>query len=266
VAVSGNEGPAAARLVPSDTSPLRNAEFSVLRPGQLLPANSAIVSTHHRAQASVAPGGRLVVFRDGRLLWASPSAGPGARLLLTRGGDLVLTRAGVVRWQSASHFPGQTRLALTDSGALQVISATGTVWTSAERNRCAGSAAGGHRVSVDLSEQHAWFCNGRQQILSVPITSGATAVGAGTPPGSWRIQAKQRNRYLRPLGGGVFFVHYWMPYNGPYGLHDSPWQRFPYGGARYRTNGSHGCIHVPHAAIAFLYGWAHIGTPITIRR
>jgi lipoprotein-anchoring transpeptidase ErfK/SrfK len=61
-------------------------------------------------------------------------------------------------------------------------------------------------------------------------------------------------------------VKYWIPFQGPlFGFHDSPWQRFPYGGPEYRTQGSHGCIHVPLSAIRFLYRWASVGTPVRIR-
>jgi lipoprotein-anchoring transpeptidase ErfK/SrfK len=96
------------------------------------------------------------------------------------------------------------------------------------------------------------------------VTSGATAVGDGTPTGSWTIYAKVRDTHLYPAGGGVYYVHYWMPYSGPYGLHDAPWQTFAYGSALYRTQGSHGCIHLPEATMKWFYAWAPVGTRVTV--
>lgn len=101
-------------------------------------------------------------------------------------------------------------------------------------------------------------------MLTTRITSGATALGDGTPTGTWRLQAKQRDTYLYPAAGGKYYVHYWMPYDGAYGMHDSSWQKFAYGSSEYRTQGSHGCVHLPRAAIAFMFGWAPIGTTVTI--
>ena len=34
----------------------------------------------------------------------------------------------------------------------------------------------------------------------------------------------------------------------------------------YRTEGSHGCVHMPLAAMKFLYDWAAVGTTVDIRR
>lgn len=77
---------------------------------------------------------------------------------------------------------------------------------------------------------------------------------------------KQRDTTLYPAAGGAYPVHYWMPYSGPYGLHDSPWQTFPYGSSKYRAHGSHGCVHVPAAAMRFLFHWAPVGTTVLVRR
>ena len=45
-------------------------------------------------------------------------------------------------------------------------------------------------------------------------------------------------------------MKYWIPFDAPlFGFHDSSWQKMPYGSQKYRTKGSHGCIHMPLAAI-----------------
>ncbi|MEO9109289.1 MAG: L,D-transpeptidase, partial [Jatrophihabitantaceae bacterium] len=69
------------------------------------------------------------------------------------------------------------------------------------------------------------------------------------------------------LNTGVQYdVKYWVPFDSPlYGFHDSSWQSFPYGSEKYRTDGSHGCIHLPLAGMKFLYDWAHVGAAVDIR-
>jgi lipoprotein-anchoring transpeptidase ErfK/SrfK len=138
------------------------------------------------------------------------------------------------------------------------------VWTDRIRNRCSGRNPD-KRVLIDISTQFARLCRGDVQVLTTPITSGASAYGNGTPTGTWRVQAKQRERYLYPAAGGAYYVHYWIPYDGDYGMHDSSWQHFPYGSRQYRTRGSHGCVHFPLTAIRWMYGWLRVGTLVRIQ-
>ena len=56
-----------------------------------------------------------------------------------------------------------------------------------------------------------------------------------------------------------------MPFNGDFGFHDAPWQTMPYGAAGYTDNGSHGCVHLPAEAMAWLFNWAAVGATVTIR-
>ncbi len=72
------------------------------------------------------------------------------------------------------------------------------------------------------------------------------------------------DRWLTPLDGGSYHVAYWVPYDGPYGFHDSSWQKFAYGSPKYRTDGSHGCVHLPMSAMKWFYKWADVGTAVTI--
>lgn len=119
-------------------------------------------------------------------------------------------------------------------------------------------------ILVSISQQHLWACQGSQQVNSSPITTGKMTDGDQTPLGSWRVQDKQRDRYL--VGPGYRdYVQYWMPFNGDFGLHDASWQTMPFGSKRWRSEGSHGCVHTPTPVMAWLYKWAKIGqTVVTI--
>jgi lipoprotein-anchoring transpeptidase ErfK/SrfK len=134
---------------------------------------------------------------------------------------------------------------------------------AAKPSVCRSNGAGRH-VFVSIRQQHVWMCAGSQQIYATAATTGASANGDGTPTGTWHVLAKETDRWLTPLDGGSYHVAYWVPYDGPYGFHDSSWQKFAYGSEKYRTDGSHGCVHLPMSAMKWFYKWAQVGTAVTI--
>jgi lipoprotein-anchoring transpeptidase ErfK/SrfK len=121
-------------------------------------------------------------------------------------------------------------------------------------------------ILVSLKRQHMWMCERGRVAKDVPITSGMVGEYTATPTGRFRIQGLNRNTTLTLNTGATYPVKFWIPFDAPlFGFHDSSWQDFPYGSAKYKTDGSHGCVHVPLAAIRFMYRWADVGTPLTIR-
>jgi hypothetical protein len=237
---------------------------------------STLHATHalHRGERLVAPNGQYhaAVEHDGRLVvrtaagnrvWNTPQTGANAYLYLAATGQLVVKIGGEIRWSARTAGSGKADvLTMRNDGVLALTAGTALVWSSRVGNGC--PQVSGKTIAVDLSRQLAWMCSGRQQIRATAVTTGATALGYGTPTGTWHVQARVRDTTLYPAAGGAYPVHYWMPYDGPYGIHDSPWQNFPYGSSRYRTEGSHGCVHVPGAMMAWLFGWAPVGTRVVI--
>jgi hypothetical protein len=126
------------------------------------------------------------------------------------------------------------------------------------------------RIFVTISTQHLIACDGLELIVSTAITTGASSIRDAhyaTPTGTWRIDNKVRNTVLAGHdvnGSWRDPVDYWMPFWECYGFHDASWQKFPFGSSLYKTEGSHGCVHVPTAAMGVLYGWAGVGTLVTI--
>jgi lipoprotein-anchoring transpeptidase ErfK/SrfK len=129
---------------------------------------------------------------------------------------------------------------------------------------CASNTAA-QFVLVEISQQHAWMCAHTALVYDTPVTTGEVANGDDTPTGTWHIQLKQGARYLTTLDGSRYPVNYWMPYDDIYGFHDAAWQTFPEGSDLYQTAGSHGCVHLPEDAMAWLYNWAAVGATVTIR-
>jgi lipoprotein-anchoring transpeptidase ErfK/SrfK len=249
---------------PSAGAPAYPGAVTSVPAGHVLPSGGTLVSPNHRFRAYVIrSSGRLVILdAKNHWHWRTPATRRGAHLSVGTDGSLAL-RTNRRLWTASTTGSGRHNvLRLSNSGELQLTAGTLSVWTDRSGNGCAG--AHGRTFVVDLSRQRAWVCSGALQQRTTFITSGATARGDGTPTGTWHIQAKSRNTTLYPADGGAYHVHYWMPYDGAYGIHDSPWQHFAYGSAAYRTKGSHGCVHVPGAMMAWLYHWAKIGTTVHV--
>jgi lipoprotein-anchoring transpeptidase ErfK/SrfK len=132
-------------------------------------------------------------------------------------------------------------------------------------NHCAGNTRD-QLVKVSLRDQHMWLCHLGTTALDTAITSGAASLPYdSTPTGTYQIQGRNRNSVLTLNTGRQYNVKYWIPFNAPlYGFHDSSWQNFPYGSPLYKTQGSHGCVHMPLQAITFFYHWVHMGTRVII--
>jgi lipoprotein-anchoring transpeptidase ErfK/SrfK len=122
-------------------------------------------------------------------------------------------------------------------------------------------------VVVSIRKQHAWACAGDRTVLSTPVTTGASSRhGDATPRGSFAVQGLNRNTTLTTSADGSYAVKFWIPFHlGVWGFHDAPWQKIPFGSSRYVTHGSHGCVHMPLAAIRQLFHWVHYGTKVRIR-
>ena len=133
-------------------------------------------------------------------------------------------------------------------------------------NACSGNAEP-QLVLVSVAKQHLWMCAVNHLVYSAAVTTGAVDLPYdATPTGTYQIQGKETNRALTLLSGDQYQVNYWIPFDAPlFGFHDASWQSFPFGSAKYRTEGSHGCIHMPLAAMRFLYNWADVGATVTIR-
>ena len=124
-------------------------------------------------------------------------------------------------------------------------------------------------IEVDITEQHMWYIVNGVVALETDVVPGKKGSN-DTPTGTYTILEMQRNRVLRgrPLPNGkpsyLTPVSYWMrvTWSG-IGFHDAGWQP-TFGGDRYLTNGSHGCINMPPAMAAQLYSMIGLGTPAVI--
>ena len=132
----------------------------------------------------------------------------------------------------------------------------------------AGKRDWGAYVDVDLSQQKARYYSADGELLhSCDIVSGRPTADRATPTGVYYLNSKQSPSTLtgyKPNGEIDYEtpVEYWMPFVGnSVGLHDATWQS-SFGGSRYKTNGSHGCVNLSLSDAKWFYNNLPTGTCI----
>ena len=126
-------------------------------------------------------------------------------------------------------------------------------------------------IEVDTTVQHMWYFVNGELVLDCDVVTGFNNGTHNTPPGMFKIHAKQSPSVLmsgtNPETGGPMYitpVSFWMPfYNNFYGFHDANWQPW-FGGDRYNYAGSGGCVNMPYDKAAQLYSLVEVGTIVLI--
>jgi lipoprotein-anchoring transpeptidase ErfK/SrfK len=114
------------------------------------------------------------------------------------------------------------------------------------------------------------YLDGRP-VLSAPVTSGRPALP--TPVGTFYIHSRsspyvftspwpEGNAYWYPPTPATWAMYF---YDNDF-LHDDPGEPASAFGAGSENGpyGSHGCVHVPHDAMAFLYQWLPVGATVIV--
>ena len=97
-------------------------------------------------------------------------------------------------------------------------------------------------------------------MIESDFVSGNHAKGYDTPSGAYPLTYKQKDATLKGENYRTP-VSYWMPFNGGIGFHDATWQS-SFGGNRYLSHGSHGCVNMPKDKAAALYDLIPDGCPV----
>ena len=125
-------------------------------------------------------------------------------------------------------------------------------------------------IEVDLTEQYMWYYQNGNIIFQSEIVSGLPGDSdRKTPPGIFTLNSKSSPSVLRGemTANGTYSyeqpVTYWMPFNGGIGFHDADWQT-AFGGSRYQSYGSHGCVNMPVDQAGALFNMLSAGTPVVL--
>jgi lipoprotein-anchoring transpeptidase ErfK/SrfK len=114
------------------------------------------------------------------------------------------------------------------------------------------------------------YLNGKA-VLKTPVTTGRAALP--TPVGSYRVIFRASPFVFNspwPAGSPFWYpptpVTWAMDFYGGDFLHDDPGEPSDaFGeGSEYGPYASHGCVHVPHDAMAFLYHWLPVGAQVVV--
>ncbi len=115
-------------------------------------------------------------------------------------------------------------------------------------------------IEINLTEQHLFMYVDGKLIVESDVVTGKPDGKHNTPDGVYDITYMQRNAILNGPGYSTP-VSYWMPFNGDIGLHDATWQS-AFGGTRYITNGSHGCVNLPLSVAQTIFENAWTNMPV----
>ena len=140
-------------------------------------------------------------------------------------------------------------------------------------------APGPKRIEVSIDQQHLWAYEGDTLVLETPVSTGIEP--NHTEVGRFRVRYKVLTEDMRgatDAQGNVVWVvgdgGSAPPGSIPYGVPDVPNVMYidldaeALHGAYWHNNFgqrmSHGCINLPLPVAEFLYGWAPLGTPVTV--
>jgi lipoprotein-anchoring transpeptidase ErfK/SrfK len=113
-------------------------------------------------------------------------------------------------------------------------------------------------ISID-NQMLVYYVNG-SPVLITPCVTGSP--GRSTPKGVWQINSCIPGKRLKGATWNVW-VDRWMRFCGNCGIHDAKWRK-SFGGEIYKTNGSHGCVNIPHDQAVLLYSMVGVGTTVIV--
>lgn len=121
-------------------------------------------------------------------------------------------------------------------------------------------------IYIDIDSQFMWFFKDGEPLVATSVTTGTKDV-YDTPTGDYALESKSTSVTLTGDNGDgtsyASFVNFWLPFDGPYGIHDASW-RSEYGGEHYLYAGSHGCVNTPYDAVATIFENIEEGTPVIV--
>lgn len=126
-------------------------------------------------------------------------------------------------------------------------------------------------IEVDIAAQHMWYIVDGSIAMESDVVTGLPDGDRDTPTGVYSILYTERDSTLKgaidPATGKPSYetpVAFWMPFTWQgHGFHDATWQS-SFGGSRYQSHGSHGCVNMPYGKAEQLFGMIGAGTPVIV--
>ena len=128
-----------------------------------------------------------------------------------------------------------------------------------------GPQQGGYKeIVVSVADEYMWAYEDGQVVIESYVSTGTAGTPeTTTPPGFWAINTKLDSQTMEGTISGEFYSVPDVPYvmyfdNAGNALHGTYWHN------NFGTPMSHGCVNLPMDVAAFIYGWAEVGTAVTI--
>ena len=122
-------------------------------------------------------------------------------------------------------------------------------------------AIDGTYVEVDVDNQHMTYYVNGEVFVDTDVVTGYPW-GHWTPPGLYAVQNIDVDCWLSGEDYNVF-VEYWVGFKGAYGIHDASWRTI-FGGKKYLSDGSHGCVNTPEEAMRLIHENIEVGVPVIV--
>jgi lipoprotein-anchoring transpeptidase ErfK/SrfK len=113
-------------------------------------------------------------------------------------------------------------------------------------------------IVIDLSSQTLTAYEGSQAVFSTHISAGTARTP--TPVGEFAIYTKIRSQTMSGPGYILPNVQFVAYFYSAYAIHGAYWHD------SFGRPMSHGCVNMRNIDAEWLYGWAPIGTPVSVRR
>ena len=115
-------------------------------------------------------------------------------------------------------------------------------------------------IVVDLKIQKLYMYKDGKLFIETNVITGKPLTPTIT--GTFSVYSKERKRMLQ----NKWFVEYWIPFKGGYGIHDAYWQsdsayRDP---SAYTYRGSHGCVNTPFNNVKKIYENIKVGDTVIV--
>lgn len=127
----------------------------------------------------------------------------------------------------------------------------------------------GNYAEVDLNEQKAYIFKNGKEIFKWDVITGLPNSNNMTNVGIHEVLYKESPSVLRGYNNdGTKYaspVNYWIPFNWEgEGFHDANWQVYGFGGEKYKTLGSHGCVNTSPTDMKKVWELTYQGMPVIV--
>ena len=179
------------------------------------------------------------------------------RKFITSAGNEITVSGGIYGWQTDIAASTEALIETIKNGKTVTIEPVYKIEGLCRKEDDIGNTY----VEVSIEDQHMWYYKDGKLIVETDVVTGLPNGERDTPTGVFCIWSREKDRYI---SNESVHVDYWMPIDWTgVGIHDASWQS-SFGGDRYKTHGSHGCINTPLDACKIIYENSRTGTPVVI--